>query len=464
MKIKVVGAAGGEVTGSGYFVQTDRAQILIDAGMFQGGKGSEAKNRIPAGVSLPSLDAVLLTHAHLDHTGRIPLLIKRGFRAAIYATGATIDLTELILKDSAKIQVQDAERANRRAGVTTVAPVEPLYGPADVAPFRSMAREVRFHEPVPVAHGITARWIQAGHMLGSASIEVFVTENGHQKRIVFSGDLGPTSRPIVRDFESPGQADLVFLESTYGDRDHRPYPETVAEFESIVKETFAQGGKMLVPSFAIGRSQQILYHLAIMFAEQMVKSFDVFLDSPMAIEASKYFMKYPDLFDEEMLDWQSKGLLPLNPAWFHTTPTAKESQALNKIKGPSMIIAGAGMCNAGRILHHLHENISHENTHVIIVGFQGEGSLGRQLVDGARTVSIRGDKLTVRARIHTLNGFSAHAGQTDLLKWISAEVPFRPRILLTHGEDKARRALSAAMSQKFGIPSELPKLGEVVEL
>ena len=230
-----------------------------------------------------------------------------------------------------------------------------------------------------------------------------------------------------------------------------------------MKETVAQGGKMLVPSFAIGRSQQILYHLAIIFAEQMVKSFDVFLDSPMAIEASKYFMKYPDLFDEEMLDWQSKGLLPFNPAWFHTTPTAKESQALNKIQGPSMIIAGAGMCNAGRILHHLHENISHENTHVIIVGFQGEGSLGRQLVDGARTVSIRGERLTVRAKIHTLNGFSAHAGQTDLLKWISAEVPFRPRILLTHGEDKARRALSAAISQKFGIP-ELPKLGEVVEL
>ena len=182
MKIKVVGAAGGEVTGSAFFVQTDRAQILIDAGMFQGGKGSEAKNRIPAGVSLPSLDAVLLTHAHLDHTGRIPLLIKRGFRGPIYATGATIDLTELILKDSAKIQVQDAERANRRAGITKVAPVEPLYGPADVTPFRSMAREVRLHEPVQVASGITARWIEAGHMLGSASIELVVAESGRQKQ------------------------------------------------------------------------------------------------------------------------------------------------------------------------------------------------------------------------------------------------------------------------------------------
>jgi metallo-beta-lactamase family protein len=464
MKIKVVGAAGGEVTGSAYFVQTDRAQILIDAGMFQGGKGSEVKNRIPAGVSLPSLDAVLLTHAHLDHTGRIPLLIKRGFRSGIFATGATIDLTELILKDSAKIQVQDAERANRRAGVTKAALLEPLYGPADVTPFRSMAREVRFHEPVEVAPSITARWIEAGHMLGSASIELVVAENGRQKRIVFSGDLGPTSRPIVRDFESPGQADLVFLESTYGDRDHRPYPETVAEFESIVKECVAQGGKMLVPSFAIGRSQQILYHLAIMFKQKMVKPFPVFLDSPMAIEASKYFMKYPDLFDDEMVGWQSKGLLPLNPAWFHATPTAKESQALNKIKGPSLIIAGAGMCNAGRILHHLHENVSQENTHVLIVGFQGKGSLGRQLVEGAKTISIRGDKLTVRPRVHTLNGFSAHAGQTDLLKWVSAEVPFKPRILLTHGEDKARNALSSAISEKFGLPSELPKLGEVVEL
>jgi metallo-beta-lactamase family protein len=221
---------------------------------------------------------------------------------------------------------------------------------------------------------------------------------------------------------------------------------------------------MLVPSFAIGRSQQILYHLAIMFQEKMVEPFPVFLDSPMAIEASKYFMKHPDLFDQEMVNWQRKGLFPLNSAWFRNTPTAKESQALDKIKGPSLIIAGAGMCNAGRILHHLHENISQENTHVIIVGFQGEGSLGRRLVDGAKTVSIRGDKLEVHAKVHTLNGFSAHAGQTDLLKWISVEVPFKPRILLTHGEDKARNGLSSAIRQKFGLVSELAMLGEVVEL
>ena len=262
----------------------------------------------------------------------------------------------------------------------------------------------------------------------------------------------------------PVRADLVFLESTYGDRDHRPYPETVAEFESIVKECVAQGGKMLVPSFAIGRSQQILYHLAIMFQEKMVKLFPVFLDSPMAIEASKYFLQHPDLFDEEMVTWQSKGLLTHTSAWFHATATAKESQALDKMKGPSLIIAGAGMCNAGRILHHLHENISQENTHVLIVGFQGEDRLGRQLVEGAKTVSIRGDRLEVRATIHTLNGFSAHAGQTDLLKWISVEAPFKPRILLTHGEDKARIALSSVIREKFGLPSELPTLGEVVEL
>jgi metallo-beta-lactamase family protein len=235
-----------------------------------------------------------------------------------------------------------------------------------------------------------------------------------------------------------------------------------------VKETVARGGKMLVPSFAIGRSQQILYHLAIMFQEKMVEPFPVFLDSPMAIEASKSFMKHPDLFDEEMVNWQSKGLFPLDSSWFsswfRSTPTAKESQALDKIQGPSLIIAGAGMCNAGRILHHLHQNISQENTHVIIVGFQGDGSLGRRLVDGAKTVSIRGDKLEVHAKVHTLNGFSAHAGQTDLLKWISAEVPYKPRILLTHGEDKARNGLSSAIREKFGLVAELAMLGEVVEL
>ena len=463
MKIKVVGAAGGEVTGSAYFVQTERARVLVDAGMFQGGKKSEAKNRLPPGVNLSKLDAVLLTHAHLDHTGRTPLLVKHGFRGRVFATAATIDLAALILNDSARLQAQDAQRINRRRAHSAEAPVEPLYAPEHVAPLRKLARAVPFREPIAVADGMTARWIEAGHMLGSASIELTVEEDGRSRVVVFSGDLGPSTLPIIREFETLPRADVVFLESTYGDRDHRPYSETVAEFESLIQQGVKEGSKILVPTFAIGRSQQILFHLAVMFHRQLVKPFHVYLDSPMAIEASKRMVKHPDLFSEEMLEWKER-ILPLDKAWFHTSATARESQSLNKVDGPCLILAGAGMCNGGRILHHFLANLWREKTRVLIVGYQGQGSLGRRLVEGAKSVSIYGEKVTVRATVHTLNGFSAHAGQSDLLKWFSPLAASRPRVLITHGEDTPRKSLGAVIQQRFSLSPELPSQGDTIEI
>jgi metallo-beta-lactamase family protein len=464
MKVKIVGAAGGEVTGSAYYVQSERAKVLVDAGMFQGGKKSEAKNRLPPGVKLSQLDAVLLTHAHLDHTGRVPLLVKHGFKGRIFATAATIDLGELILQDSARLQAQDARRIKRRQKFSSNGPVEPLYGPEDVAPFRKMAQAIQFHESVAVADGMTARWIEAGHMLGSASIELVVEEGGKNSLLVFSGDLGPTARPIIRDFERPERADVVFLESTYGDRDHRPYSETVAEFEDLVKGAVQASSKILVPTFAIGRSQQILYHLAIMFYRQVVRPFHVYLDSPMAIEASKTMVKHPDLFDEEMMDWKRCGLLPLDKNWFHPSVTARDSQSLNDVEGPCLILAGAGMCNGGRILHHFSANLFRESTRVLIVGYQGQGSLGRRLVEGAKSVSIYGEKVSVRAKVHTLGGFSAHAGQSELLKWFSPLAGSNPRIMITHGEDSPRKSLHSRIQQQFGLTPELPSQGEVMEI
>ncbi len=463
MRIKVVGAAGGEVTGSAYFVQTERAAVLVDAGMFQGGKKSEGKNRLPAGVNLLKLDAVLLTHAHLDHTGRVPLLVKHGFKGRVFATDATIDLAELILHDSARLQAHDAERNNRRRP-DSLEPVEPLYGPEHVAPFRKMAQAVQFHDQVAVAEGMTARWIEAGHMLGSASVELTVTENGKRKIIVFSGDLGPTTLPIIREFETLERADVVFLESTYGDRDHRPYRETVAEFEDLVKKAAEAKGKILVPTFAVGRSQQILYHLAVMFHGQHVKPFNVYLDSPMAIEASKTMVNHPDLFDEDLLEWRSRGLLPLDKRYFHATVTSRESQSLNQVEGPCLILAGAGMCNGGRILHHFRHNLGRDNTHVLIVGYQGHGSLGRRLVEGAKAVSIHGEKFQVRATVNTLNGFSAHAGQSDLLKWFSRLAVSKPKVFITHGEDTPRKTLGGCIRQRFSLVPELPLQGQVLEV
>lgn len=464
MKIKLVGASGGEVTGSAYVVRTKRATVLVDAGMFQGGRQSEAKNRLPSGVQPSECDAVLLTHAHLDHTGRLPLLFKHGFEGAVYGTSATIDLAELIMKDCARIQSQDAERKTRKAARMDLPPVEPLYDPDDVEPLRSLARTVQFQKPVEVAEGITARWIEAGHMLGSGCIELTVDDGDRQKVVIFSGDLGPTTLPLIRQFETFQRADAVFLESTYGDRQHRPYAQTVAEFERVVKQVAKGTGKILVPTFAIGRSQQMLYHLAIMFLRKDIPPFPVFLDSPMALEATKIYRKYPDLFDDELIAWQKKGLLPLNRSIFKPSVTANDSKKINDIQGPCVVLAGAGMCNAGRIVHHLKQNLDNATTHVLIVGFQGYGSLGRRLVDGQKVVTIFGERIPVRAQIHTLNGFSGHADQNDLLKWFSTLAPSKPKVILTHGEDRGRGALAKLIQSKFKLPSSLPQQGEVIEI
>lgn len=461
MKIRIVGAAGGEVTGSSYIVETARARVMVDAGMFQGGKATEEKNKLPEGVDVPSLDALLLTHAHLDHTGRVPLLMKYGYRKPIYATAATHELTEIVLKDSAKLQVQDAERKNR---FHPELHREPLYTPEDVAPFRSLGKNVELHQKIPIADGISAKFYEAGHILGSTSIELTVEENGSSKVIVFSGDLGPLSEPILRPFDALPYADLVFLESTYGDRNHRPYPETMKEFEQIIFKAVEQNGKILIPAFAIGRTQQILYHLAILFFERKVPPFPVFLDSPMAIAAGKVFREHPDLFDEEATDYRNKGLLPLNRDWFHFTESVEDSKRLNSLQGPCAIIAGAGMCNAGRIQHHLKFNLPNPATHVLIVGFQGHGSLGRQLVEGAEQVRIHGDTVDVRAKIHTLGGFSAHAGQDDLLKWLAPLSASKPRVLLTHGENPQREILASEIAKRYALKPYLPILNEIIEI
>ncbi|HZL89887.1 MAG TPA: MBL fold metallo-hydrolase [Pirellulaceae bacterium] len=464
MKIKPVGASGGEVTGSAYLIRTRRATILVDAGMFQGGRQSEAKNRLPQGVQPSQIDAVLLTHAHLDHTGRLPLLFRHGFSGPVYATAATIDLAEIILKDCARIQSQDAQRKTRKAAKLGQPPCEPLYEPDDVEPFRSLVRTVNFQKPTPVADGITARWVEAGHMLGSGCIELTVEEDGRKKVIVFSGDLGPTTLPLIRQFETFQHADAVFLESTYGDRQHRPYAQTVAEFERIVKEVAKSRGKILVPTFAIGRSQQMLYHLAIMFLRKDIPPFPVFLDSPMALEATKVYRKYPDLFDEELVAWHKRGLLPLNRNIFKPSVTANDSKAINDVPGPCVVLAGAGMCNAGRILHHLKFNLDKPTTHVMIVGYQGHGSLGRRLVEGQKVVSIFGERIPVQAKIHTLNGFSGHADQGELLKWFSTLAPAKPKVFLTHGEDRGRGALAKLIQQRHKLSAALPRQGEVIEI
>ena len=463
MKITVVGAAGGEVTGSAYYVETKTASVLVDCGLFQGGKKSEALNRPPTGPK-QKLDAVLLTHGHLDHTGRLPLLAKRGQSAPVYATPATIAMTSLILRDSARIQASDAERRNRKRQRAGEDPQEPLYTPEHAEAIIRCLKPVAYQQPVTVAPGIRAIWAESGHMLGSASIQLIVEEGGKQKRIVFSGDLGPKGALILKDFEPFKNADLVFLESTYGGHNHRPFTETVDEFVRIVKETVEQGGKILVPTFAVGRAQLLTGLLAWMFRTKKVRPFPIFLDSPMAIEATNIYAKHRELFDEGMTKFIAERPLKADLKTMTMSVTAEDSMKINDQTGPCLIMAGAGMCNAGRILHHLKQNLWKPDTHVLIVGYQSRESLGRRLVEGEKLVSIHGEKVAVKAKVHTLGGFSAHAGQTDLLTWFSAIAPAKPRVVLTHGEDGPRTTLAKMIQQRFKLKSSLPAMGEVIEL
>ena len=463
MKIKIVGAAGGEVTGSAYYVQTRESCVLVDCGLFQGGRQSEALNRPPT-TPKQRIDAVLLTHGHLDHTGRLPLLAKRGHTAPIYATQATVEMTALILRDSARIQASDAERRNRKLLRAGKEPIDPLYTPEDAETSISLLRPVPYQKPVSVAPGIQAVWTESGHMLGSASIQLIVQEDGKTKRVVFSGDLGPRTAPILKEYEPFREADLVFLESTYGDRDHRPFKETVDEFVSIVQQCVKERGKILVPTFAIGRAQLLTGLLAVMFRKKLVAPFPIFLDSPLAIEATNIYSNHRELFDDEMTKFISQRPMKEDLKTMRMCATGDESREINAVPGPCLIMAGAGMCNAGRIIHHLKNNLWKPGTHVVIVGFQSHGSLGRRLVEGAEEVKIFGEPIAVRAKVHTLGGFSAHAGQTDLLHWFSALAPRKPRVVLTHGEDAARAELAKQVQKRYKLKSTLPALGDTIEL
>jgi len=463
MKITIVGAAGGEVTGSAYYVQTKQSCVLVDCGLFQGGRKSEALNRPPTGPK-HKLDAVLLTHGHLDHTGRLPLLARRGHTAPILATPATIEMTALILRDSARIQAGDAERQNRKRQRAGEAPIEPLYTPEHAEAVIQRMKPVPYNRPVMVAPGIQAIWAESGHMLGSTSIQLLLEEEGRTKRVVVSGDLGPKGALILKDFEPFNRADLVFLESTYGDHDHRPFTETVAEFVRIVKDTVEKRGKILVPTFAVGRAQLLTGLLAWMFRNKKVRPFPIFLDSPMAIEATNIYMRHRELFDEGMTKFIAEKPLRADLKTMTMSVTAEDSKKINDQPGPCLIMAGAGMCNAGRILHHLKQNLWKSDTHVLIVGYQSRESLGRRLVEGEKLVSIHGEKIAVKAKVHTLGGFSAHAGQTDLLTWFSAIAGSKPRVVLTHGEDGPREALSNKIHQRFKLKSTLPGMGDVIGL
>ncbi|MFL5328425.1 MAG: MBL fold metallo-hydrolase [Gemmataceae bacterium] len=461
MRITFCGAAG-EVTGSCYLVEAGKVRLLVDCGMFQGHGATEERNRNLGPVDPGRLDAVVATHAHLDHTGRLPILTARGFHGSLYMTSASADFSRIILLDSARLQESDMERRNRKH--PELPPAQPLYGRADVEHLNPLIQRVPLRKPRLIADGVTVEFYEAGHILGSTSVLLSVSENGVTKTIVFSGDIGPLNSPILREFEVPKAANLVIQETTYGDRDHRSLTDTVAELRGILIEAVAQQKKILVPAFAIGRSQQIIYHVAELVAAGAIPPMPIYLDSPMAVEASQAYERHKDLFDAEAMAHLNKGDLKPTFDQLHYVRSVDESKALNAMRGPMMIIAGSGMCDGGRIVHHLRHNLPNPNTAVLIVGYQSPPSLGRRLVEGASEVRIFGEPVPVRASIHTMGGFSGHAGKTDLLQWAKPLAPSKPKWVLTHGEPGPRNVFRDALKATYGIEAQCPLYGDSVEL
>ncbi|WP_413874693.1 MBL fold metallo-hydrolase [Albidovulum sp.] len=456
MRFSFHGAAGG-VTGSCHLLAVNGRNILIDCGMFQGGRELHEENAAPFGFDAAAIDVLLLTHAHLDHCGRIPLLVKRGFTGEIICTAATRDLTRLVLLDSAHLLEEDAGRRRHHGE-----PGEPLYD--TVGALDSLDRFGRVAEygwPLDLGHGAVATFHDAGHILGSASIALDVTEKGRVRRVVFSGDLGPRERPLLNPPAPPAGADVVVMESTYGDRDHRSLADTVAEFHAAIRRAHSRGGNVVIPTFALERAQELLYYIREGVASGKIPaSVQVFLDPPMAISATQLFRRHHEALKPEIATLLASGQDPFRLPDLHFTRDASDSTALNRIRSGAVIMAGSGMCTGGRIRHHLRHNLGHRDCSIIFVGFAAEGTLARVIIDGATSVKLFGEEIPVRAHVHTINGFSAHAGRSDLIGWHAGTG--RPAVtFLVHGEGTARTALAPALE---ATRVELPDLHGVHEI
>ena len=457
MRIRFHGAAG-EVTGSMHLVEAAGRRILFDCGMIQGGREAEARNFDPFPFDPAGIDALVISHAHIDHIGRVPRLVWQGFKGPIYIQQAGADLLPVMLLDAASLQENDAERANRqrRAGDPEAVP---LFTRDDVRDVVARVQPLRYDARTTILPGVEIAFRDAGHILGSSIVELWADG----RKLVFSGDLGPDGTPILRDPVKIRDADLVLMESTYGDRNHRDRLDTIHEFGQILDAAWNARGKVLIPAFAVGRSQELLYWFAKFWDEWQLSRWRIFLDSPMAAKVVEIYDRHRDLFDEDAREvWKQKPA-PFTLPNLHITESTEASMAINRIVDGAIVIAGSGMANGGRILHHFRHGIERRNTHVVFVGYQSEGTLGRRLVDGAKWVRIHGHDHRVAAQVHTVGGLSAHTDQRGLMAWYGA-FEGRPPLVLVHGEDRAREALAGELGQRDGIEVGLARPGMVVEV
>lgn len=463
MKLHFIGADH-EVTGSAHLVTACGKNILIDYGMEQ---GINVFENAPLPVLPSDIDYILVTHAHIDHTGMIPALYKEGFKGEIYATPATCELCEIMLKDSAHIQESEAEwrnRKNRRAGKGEFIP---LYTVEDVSAVMNHFRKIHYLEKIEISDGIVVEFVDVGHLLGSASIILTITEEGLQKTIVFSGDIGNINQPIIKDPSYIDRADYVVMESTYGNRFHGDRIDYIKELTKILEETFKKGGNVVIPSFAVGRTQEILYFIRKIKEENLVKSnkdFEVYLDSPLAIAATQIFnLNYIECFDEEAMELIKNGINPISFDGLKMSVTSDESVAINSCKKPKVIISASGMCEAGRIRHHLKHNLWRKECTILFVGYQAVGTLGRIIVDGVKKVKLFGEEIDVSADIRVLAGVSGHADKAGLITWIRAFKHDLKKVFIVHGEDGVCEDFKKSLEDE-GMDAYAPYSGSVFDL
>lgn len=466
MKITFCGASK-TVTGSNYLIEAEDKKLLLDCGMFQGSAREEQMNFESFIYNPKDIDYLILSHAHIDHSGRIPKLVKEGFNGKIYTTHATYDLCEIMLMDSANIGMQDAEWENRKRVRKGLTPIEPLYNTNDVKESLKLFKPVYYNQEIKIDDTFSFRLQDAGHILGSAIVELFINEEGKTTKLVFSGDLGMPERPILTDPGFIEDADYLIIESTYGDRDHPTYTDSTKSLIKIIDDTSQKGGTVVIPSFAVGRTQDLIYQLNSYYDGEGLEEYKkvpIYIDSPMAVSTTKVFEKNSNLFDEDAKNLILSGDNPFDFENIFYVRDVEESKRLNAVKYPMVIISASGMATAGRVRHHLKHNLWDPKNSVIIVGYQAEGSTGRKLVEGAKKVSLLGEEIKVEASIYSLQGFSAHADRTMLLNWIGHFKKFPKKIFLVHGEEKAITALKSEIENKWQANVHVPDLGDSVEL
>jgi metallo-beta-lactamase family protein len=458
--------AAQNVTGSRYVLDVDDKRILVDCGYYQE-RQLKSRNWEPFPVPAESVDAVLLTHAHLDHCGLLPKLVREGFRGKICCTPATADIARIILLDAAKIQEEDAEfkrLRHQREGRKGPHPDEPLYTTEDAKRVFSMFSPVHYGKPTRVVAGVEATFTDAGHILGSSHVHVHAGTGSERRHIVFSGDVGRFNVPIVRDPTFLDEADYVVMESTYGNRTHGPTESIPDQLAEVINWTRDRGGNLLIPSFAVERTQELLFHLNGLLHEDRIPHLRVFVDSPMAIRVTEVFKRHPELMDAETVALLEQGRHPCDFPGLTMCRTVAESKSINHIKGTAIVIAGSGMCTGGRIKHHLVHNIDRDDSTLLFVGYQAVGTLGRIILEGADPVRILGQSHRVRARIAKIDGFSAHADRDELLAWVSSLKSPPRRVFVTHGEPDAAQSFARLLREKRGWETMVPAYGDSVVL